>query len=293
MMALAIGFATGDLRAAEPEVIPLWKNGAPGFESRRDEPELARDYWVRNINNPTLTVYLPPKDQANGAAVLIFPGGGFRELVVKAEGEEPARFLNRLGVAAFVLKYRLPRETNSPYSLEIHPRQDAQRAMRLIRTRAAEWNLDRKRIGILGFSAGGEVAAWLAYSPPAGDPAAADPIDRTDCGVNFQMVIYPGPLGIPDQIPADAPPAFFVVANDDNSHVGPVLKQMEAYRKAHRPVEVHLYEAGGHGFNMGNRSKLESIRGWPQRMTDWMADNHLLGSGTKAPREAGAEVRRP
>lgn len=265
------------LAADEPKVIPLWANGAPGFEERRNEPEQAKDYWVRNINNPTLTVFEPPKGKANGAAVLIFPGGGFRELVFNAEGAEPARYLNNLGVTAFVLKYRLPRETNSPYSLQIHPRQDAQRAMRLIRSRASEWNLDTSRIGALGFSAGGEMLALLVYSPSEGDANAKDPIDRADSRVNFQMSIYPGPLGTPtNAISADAPPAFFVVANDDNSHVGPVISQLEKYRQAKRPVEVHLYAQGGHGFNLGARSKLASIKDWPQRMTDWLGDNGFL-----------------
>ena len=265
------------LAADEPKVIPLWANGAPGFEERRNEPEQAKDYWVRNINNPTLTVFEPPKGKANGAAVLIFPGGGFRELVFNAEGAEPARYLNNLGVTAFVLKYRLPRETNSPYSLQIHPRQDAQRAMRLIRSRANEWNLDTDRIGALGFSAGGEMLALLVYSPSEGDANAKDPIDRADSRVNFQMSIYPGPLGTPtNAISADAPPAFFVVANDDNSHVGPVISQLEKYRQAKRPVEVHLYAQGGHGFNLGARSKLASIKDWPQRMTDWLGDNGFL-----------------
>src|SRR4249920_1980229 len=145
------------LAADEPQVIPLWSNGAPGFEDRRDEPELARDYWVRNIHNPSITVFPAPKEKANGAAVLIVPGGGHRELVFKAEGVEPAKYLNDLGVTCFVLKHRLARETNSPYSLQIHPRQDAQRAMRLIRSRATEWNIDTNRIGAMGFSAGGEV----------------------------------------------------------------------------------------------------------------------------------------
>ncbi len=262
---------------AEPQVIPLWPNGAPGFEQRRGEPEEAKNYWVRNIHNPSITAFLPPRERANGAAVLICPGGGHRELVFNAEGVEPAHYLNSLGIAAFVLKYRLARETNSPYSLQVHPRQDAQRAMRLVRSHAAEWGLDASRIGVMGFSAGGEVAALLVYSPRAGDPRAADPMDRVDCRADFQIVIYPGPLGIPTgPIPADAPPAFFVVANDDVSHVGPVLAQVEKYRVAKRPVEVHLYAQGGHGFNMGTRSKLGSIKSWPQRMADWLADNHLL-----------------
>src|SRR5947209_5044372 len=103
-----------------PQEIPLWPNGAPGFESRRNEPIIAKDYYIRNVHNPSLTAYLPPKDKANGAAVVICPGGGHRLLVFNAEGDDPARFLNGLGVAAFVLKYRLAREEGSPYSLEKH-----------------------------------------------------------------------------------------------------------------------------------------------------------------------------
>lgn len=261
----------------QPQVIPLWETGAPGFEARRNEPEQAKDYWVKNIHNPSLTVFPAPKEKANGAAILIVPGGGHRELVLNAEGVEPARFLNELGVTCFVLKHRLARETNSPYSLQIHPKQDAQRAMRLIRSRAAEWQLDTNRIGALGFSAGGEVVALLVYSPTAGDPNAVDAIDRMNCRTDFQISIYPGPLGVPTgEIPADAPPAFFLVANDDKGHVGPVLAQLEKYRAAKRPVEVHLYARGGHGFNLGQRSKLASINGWPHRLADWLADNNLF-----------------
>jgi len=267
------------LFAAEiPKEIPLWPNGAPGFEDRRNEPEQARGYSIRNIHNPSITVFLPPKEKATGAAVLICPGGGHRELVFKPEGTEPAEYLNNLGVAAFVLKYRLARETNSPYSLQKQPREDSQRAMRLIRNRAAEWNLDTNRIGVMGFSAGGEVAAVLVYNPTAGDSKATDPIERMDCHSDFQIVIYPGPLGIPDQIPATVPPAFFVVASDDTSHVGPVLSQLEKYRQARRPIEVHVYARGGHGFNLGQRSKFASIKNWPQRMADWLADSGFLGS---------------
>jgi len=279
ILSAAVGFFLA--RAEEPQVISLWEKGAPGFEDRRNEPELAKDYWVRNIHNPSITVFLPPKAKFNGAGVLIVPGGGHRELVFNAEGVEPAKYFNELGVAAFVLKHRLARETNSPYSLQIHPRQDAQRAMRLIRSRAAEWSLDANRIGAMGFSAGGEVVAMLVYSTIAGDANSADPIDRIDCRTDFQIVIYPGPLGVPqNNISADAPPAFFLVANDDSSHVGPVLSQLEKYRQANRPVEVHLYARGGHGFNMGHRSKLASIKGWPQRMRDWLEDSGILVPGS-------------
>src|SRR5580692_11482561 len=124
-----------------PEVIHLWTNGAPGFESRKDIPEIVEGYRVRNINDPSITVFLPPKDKATGAAVVICPGGGFRELVYEAEGVQAAQYFNRLGVAAFVLKYRLFRETNSVYTQE-QPHQDGLRAMRLVRSRAADWGLD-------------------------------------------------------------------------------------------------------------------------------------------------------
>lgn len=286
----ALGFcAVTFLATAEPAVIPLWEQGAPGFEERRNEPEQARDYWVRNIHNPSLTVFPAPKEKANGAAVLIVPGGGHRELVFNAEGVEPAKFLNDLGVTCFVLKHRLARETNSPYSLQIHPRQDAQRAMRLIRSRAAEWSLDTNRIGAMGFSAGGEVVAMLVYSPTTGDTNAVDAIDRMNCRVDFQIVIYPGGLGVPtERIPEDAPPAFFLVAMDDTSHVRPVLSQLEKYWQAKRPIEVHLYAKGGHGFNLGSRSKLNSIKTWPQRLADWLADNNLL-----LPAAASADKKRP
>lgn len=266
--------------ADDPQVITLWEKGAPGFEDRRDEPEKAADYWVSNVHNPSITVFTPPKDKANGAAVLVIPGGGHSKLVFKPEGVEPAKYLNDLGVTAFVLKHRLPRETNSPYSLQIHPKQDVQRAMRTIRSRADEWKLDPKRIGVMGFSAGGEVVAMLVYNPTGGDSAAVDPVERMNCRADFQISIYPGPVGIPEQIPADVPPAFFLVANDDRGHVEPILKQMAQYRQAGRPVEVHLYARGGHGFNLGKRSKLTSINTWPQRLTDWLGDSGFLTPAT-------------
>jgi acetyl esterase/lipase len=271
------------LTAEEPPVIPLWPDGAPGFETRRNEPELARDYWVRNIHNPSITVFLPPREKATGAAAVICPGGGHRELVFKAEGVDPARYLNSLGVAAFVLKYRLGREEGSPYSVQKHPRQDAQRAMRLVRSRAREWNIHTNRVGIMGFSAGGEVVSMVVYSPTQGDPTAVDPIDRINCRPDFQIVIYPGPLGVPDVVPTNAPPAFFLAADDDRNHSRVITTLLEKFRNAGVPAEVHLYARGGHGFNMGDRSKLATLKGWPQRIGDWMADNNILDPSVPAP----------
>jgi acetyl esterase/lipase len=263
-------------RNAAGQVIPLWELGAPGFEDRRDDPEQARDYWVKNIHNPSLTVFLPPADNNTGAAVLVIPGGGHRELVYQAEGTEPAEYLNRLGVAAFVLKYRLAREEGSPYRLDVHPRQDAQRAMRVIRSRASQWKIDPARIGMLGFSAGGEVVADATFRLALESDDVVDAIDEIDARPNFVMIIYPGPLGIPATIPTDAPQAFLVVSDNDWSHAQPVINLLTGYRAAGVPVEAHIYARGEHGYNMGFRSELVSIRNWPQRMADWMTDNFIL-----------------
>jgi acetyl esterase/lipase len=258
-------------------VIPLWKNGAPGFENRKNEPEEARDYWVKNIHNPSVTVFLPPAGTSNGTAVLICPGGGHRLLVITAEGYDPAKYLNKLGITAIILKYRLAREPNSPYSLDKQPSEDAYRAMRLIRAHAKDWKIDTNRLGMLGFSAGGEVVDAVAFNSGDGDPRAADPIDRLNGKPNFIIQIYPGPLNIPETVPHDAPPAFLLAANDDTCCSVTVLSLLEKYRLSKASVEAHILAHGDHGFNMGYRSSLQSVKTWPQLMTNWLLDSKLIG----------------
>ena len=272
--------APSSLPPSAQTVIHLWPNGAPGFESRKDIPELAASYWVKNINNPSITVFLPAKEKATGAAVILCPGGGFRELGFVPEGIQAARYFNSIGVAAFALKYRLPREEGSVFNMT-HPRQDGLRAMRLVRSRAVEWGLDPKRIGMAGFSAGGEVVSMTAFGDTAGDPNAVDPIDKLSARPDFIAEIYPGGAGIPQMLPPDAPTAFLLVANDDD-HTDSVLKIFRLYRAAKLPVEVHVFTKGQHAFNMGGRSKLMTIKNWPQRMADWMNDNNLLDPATPA-----------
>jgi acetyl esterase/lipase len=257
-------------------VIPLWKNGAPGFENRKNEPEEAKDYWVKNIHNPSITVYFPPANIANGTAVLICPGGGHRLLVYKAEGTDPAKYLNRLGITAIVLKYRLAREPNSPYSLDKQPQEDAYRAMRMVRSRASEWKIDSSRVGMLGFSAGGEVVDAVAFTPGKGNPQAADPVDRLNGRPDFIIQVYPGPLNVPENIPHDAPPAFLVVANKDSCCSGPVMSILEKYRISKASVEAHIMAHGDHAFNMGYRSNLQSLKAWPQLLTNWLLDSKLI-----------------
>ncbi|MEO7975986.1 alpha/beta hydrolase [Flavobacterium sp.] len=252
----------------------LWENGAPGFENRKNEPEQAQDWWVRNIHNPSITAYFPEKP--NGLAVLICPGGGHENLVFNSEGKDAAEFLNSIGITAFVLKYRLARTKNSPYKLETHVRQDAERAMRLIRSKATEFKIDASRIGAMGFSAGGEVVALIAYNSNNVLKNTSDAIDKINSQPNFQILVYPGPLFIPKEIKDDAPPAFLVAANDDSCCSGPIVELLNGYRKANVPVEMHLYSKGGHAFNMGKRAKTNSLKTWSQRLTDWFEDNNYF-----------------
>ena len=261
---------------SEPEVVFLWENGAPGFEHLKNEKEQAEDWWVKNIHNPSITVFKPSDSISNGTSVLICPGGGHKALVFNSEGKNAALYLNSIGITAFVLKYRLAREEVSPYSLDIHPKQDALRAIRTIRSHAEEWKIDPNKIGMLGFSAGGEVVSMVAYENGIGDKSDIDFIDRQNGRPNFQMLVYPGPLGIPDKIPEDAPPVFMVVANDDECCSEPVLKILNGYRKVKRPVEVHIYSKGGHVFNMGYNTDLKTLHSWPQRMSDWLEVNEYL-----------------
>lgn len=274
---------------SQPEVIHLWENGAPGFENRKDEPETAKDWWVRNIHNPSITVFQPPKEKANGCAIVVAPGGGFRELVFNPEGVKAAEYLNTLGVTVFALKYRLPGEKNSPYTKN-HVQQDAYRAIRLIRTRAKDFQIDPDRVGILGFSAGGAVVMMVSVGNGKGDPKAVDPVDRANGRPNFQMMIYPGGTS-PRKIPSDAPPAFLLCANDDEYGCDKVtLALLGNFRDAKVPVEAHLLARGKHAFNMGDRSEYASVRNWPQRLGDWLSDSGFLRA---QPSPASATISTP
>ena len=256
-------------------VIPLWQNGAPGFESKKNTPEDAKEWWVRSIHNPSLVVYPSPANIATGVAVVICPGGGFRSLVFNAEGSDPARYLNSLGITAFVLKYRLFRADSMLYTEE-NPKQDIFRAMRLVRSRAKEFKIDTARIGVMGFSAGGEVAGWVAYHYQESHAVKPDAVDALSARPSFQILIYPGPLAVPDAVAPTAPPTFMLVSNNDECCSEPVIKLLQMHRKAKVPVEAHIYTEGSHGFNMGKRSTFNSLKTWPDRLTDWIKDTGIL-----------------
>ena len=274
---LALFVAATALAAERGEEIRLWPSGAPGSEGEtaaevfKGDARLPSNFTV--VHYPSIYVFLPPKDKASGMAVVVAPGGGHSQLVIDKEGWEIADFLNRNGIAAFVLKYRLARAPGSHYTVEGNALADAARAMRTVRSRAAEWGVDPARIGIMGFSAGGEVAALMETRFDAGNASAADPIDRASSRPDFAVVVYPGYRPGTITVPKDAPPTFLVCADDDRSHVVTTVNLYLDLEKQQVPAEMHIYGSGGHGF--GLRSKLP-VGNWPDRLLDWMRDRKLL-----------------
>jgi acetyl esterase/lipase len=199
------------LAIAQNPTVLLWANGAPGSEGKTAN-EVIRvnengEHIVSSVHRPSITVYLPAQDKSSGAAVIIAPGGGHRELWMDHEGYNVARWLSERGVAAFVLKYRLAREVGSSYTIEGNALADIQRAVRLVRSRAPEWGIDPLRVGVMGFSAGGELAAMASTRYEAGITSAADPIERESSKPAFQALLYPA---IPHDIrlSIETPPAF-------------------------------------------------------------------------------------
>src|SRR5690242_9017288 len=216
----------GSVWAAERgDEIRLWQNGAPGYQGetapevfdKSDNPKLPKRFTV--VHYPSIYVFLPPPEKANGAAVVIAPGGGHSQLVIDKEGWDIADWLNRNGIAGFVLKYRLARAPGSHYTVEGDALPDAARAMRTVRYRAKEWGVDPSRIGFMGFSAGGEVAALIETRFDTGNDSSADPIARVSSRPDFAAVVYPGFKPGTITVPKDAPPTFLVCADNDRSHV--------------------------------------------------------------------------
>jgi acetyl esterase/lipase len=270
-------FAATAFAADSHPIVPLWPNGAPGSEARKNEPEKVVGNSVSNIHFPTLTVYLPAKDQATGAAVIVCPGGGHRNLVMQKEGYDIAQWLADHGIAGFVLKNRLanddatPAGTPQPYTVERDALADAQRAIRLVRSRAAEWGVNPANVGIIGFSAGGEVAAIAAMHPDAGKPKAVDPIDRLDARPAFQGLIYPGQSQKIQPVKG-APPAFLCCGADDRPDISEgVPKAYLLFKHAGVPVELHVYAGVGHGFGL----RPGPAHGWPDRFREWLVNQKV------------------
>lgn len=275
--------------------IALWPGVAPGAPENLP-PEVdtttATDNLIAgrplirlgNVAKPTLTVYAP-KGKGTGAAVVVFPGGGYRILAIDLEGTEVCDWLNAKGITCLLLKYRVP--DTGPYPKSTAALQDAQRAVGLAREHAAEWRIDPHRIGVLGFSAGGHLAAALSthYDHRLYDPV--DAADRLSCRPDFAVVIYPGYLAIADRNfapnpeihpTADTPPTFLLQAEDDPVHVENAVVYFMALKNAKVPAELHVYAEGGHGFGL-RRTSLP-ITGWPTLVDTWLHTIKVLrGAG--------------
>jgi len=259
--------------AADQNVVLLWPTGAPGSEGKT-APEKVRltpdgEHVISSVHQPSIRVYLPSQDTATGAAVVIAPGGSHVELWVDHEGYDVAKWLSENGVAGFVLKYRLAREAGSTYTVQGNSLPDMQRAIRLVRSRAAEWGVDPDRVGVMGFSAGGDVAARAATQFEAGNAAAVDPIDRQSSKPAFQALIYPG---LPPDLPVskDEPPAFLLCGEDDRAGISEGLPELFVQLKhAGVPAELHVYTGVGHGFGVRS-ANTGAIAEWPDRFLEWL-----------------------
>jgi acetyl esterase/lipase len=257
------------------KVVTLWPPNAPTLK-HLDQKEVvtfaknAPDHinHVTNINNPSIELHLAPADKANGCAIIVAPGGGNRELWVGPEGTDVADWLNTMGVSAFVLRYRL-----MPYTSAGDALADTQRSIRIIRANAKEWGIDPHKIGIMGFSAGGEQAGRAAINFDMGNPDATDPVEKESDRLDFAVLVYPGWRQLDlTHVPTNAPPSFLMCAGlDDAFHAKDTVEFYNALFDAKVPVEMHIYGHGGHGGNISPRKGIP-MGTWQYRFVDWALD---------------------
>jgi dienelactone hydrolase len=264
---------------AQPAAVKLWPKGAPGAmgittpESVRVTPQ--GDHVISNVQEPSILPYLPPAGEATGAAVVIAPGGGHSELWMDHEGYNIAAWLSSHGVAAFVVKYRLAREKGSTYTVEGTALGDMQRAVRMVRSRSAEWGVNPERIGVMGFSAGGELAALAATRYDGGAAGSDDPVERVSDKPNFQALIYPA---IPHEtrLTAETPRAFLACGGNDRVNIAQGLPELYLeMAKLHVTAELHVFAGVGHGFGV-RKTTTGEVAGWPDLFLAWMKGQGLL-----------------
>lgn len=303
-------FPSYPIQGAEPSslvlpVLPVWPGAVPG-DFGTIGPERVRApseaptkdaKWITGVTNPTLTIFRPAGHKNTGAAVIICPGGGYWNLAWDLEGEEVAAWLNTAGVTGLVLKYRVPRRAGQPERLPAPgPLLDAQRAVSLVRSRAAEWGIQSNHIGILGFSAGGHLAVATATHFDQRGYEPIDEIDRVSCRPDFAVAVYPGylieqqPAGVEIhketlapylRIPKGTPPVFLVHASDDTmAGVENSIGMFLALKRAEVATELHVYAQGGHGF--GVRKSGLPCSTWTDRCVAWLRDQGLLNTNAQA-----------
>jgi acetyl esterase/lipase len=287
IFALVLALAAAPVFGAEakPEIITVWPGEAPGekgdIPEEAPQPARANDTTIRigNVTKPTLEIYRPARDKNTGTAVVICPGGGYGILAYNKEGTEVAQWLQSIGVTGIVLKYRVPaRKGRSRHDA---PLEDAQRALGIVRNRASELGVDPKRIGILGFSAGGHLAATASTNYDKRTYAKVDATDEIACRPDFALLIYPAylvdkenQLAAELKPTAETPPTFIAMTEDDGVRVECGLFYYLALKQAKVKAEMHLYPTGGHGYGMRPSANLVST--WPARAADWMKSQGLL-----------------
>jgi acetyl esterase/lipase len=272
--------------------LPVWPGAAPGATANlpaEADTTTAKDNLIAgkplvrlgNVSVPTLTLYKADGKSTSKPAVVVFPGGGYSILAIDLEGTEVCDWLNSAGIACVLLKYRVP--NSGPYPKSPAALQDAQRAMRLVREHATEWGIDPNRIGVLGFSAGGHLAAAISthFEQRLYDPI--DAADKLSCRPDFAVVVYPGYLALADKNfaanadinpTANTPPTFIVQAEDDTVHVENALVYFQQLKNAKVPAELHIYARGGHGYGL-RRTELP-VTTWPASVEIWLRTIKIL-----------------
>lgn len=271
--------------AADPPTFDLWPGAVPGEKGNvgpeevqppkgGENPPVKR---ITNVTKPTITLYKPAKDKDTGAALVIAPGGGYSILAWEHEGTQVAQWCQTLGVTGVLLKYRVPRRPDTPKGAPpVAALQDAQRAISLTRSKASEWGLDPKRIGMLGFSAGGHLTAWAATNSDKRAYDAVDDADKASSRPDFAVLIYPGgmidrtskELSPEIRVAKDTPPCFLAVAYNDAGPLESSLKMLQALKDNKVSAELHVYSTGGHGFGMHASDKPHAA--WPARCGEWL-----------------------
>jgi len=280
--------------APGPQTIDIWPSTAPGedgsigeekADTKKDDPSVI--IRLTNVTKPIIKVYRPSPEKDTGVAILIFPGGGYTHLAWDHEGEQVARWLNTCGVTGVVLKYRVPRRSGTAKNEP--PRQalaDAQRAVSLVRSKAGDWGIDAKRIGVLGFSAGGHLGAWVSTNYERRPYEPVDDVDKVDCRPDFAVLIYPGgvvkggnELSPRIQVTSKTPPTFLAHANDDPVSPENSALLYLALKRAGVPSELHIFASGGHGFGM--RKSDRPVAAWTTRCEEWLRDQKILKPAAK------------
>jgi acetyl esterase/lipase len=263
--------------------VPLWAHGAPGSEGKTAAETVTVDgegeHRLATVNNPSITPYAVRGAKTPTAAIIIAPGGGHQWLSIDHEGYDVAQYLSGHGVAAFVLKYRLAKEKGSTYSVEKEAIGDMERAIRLVKSRAAEWNVDPERVGVMGFSAGGQLAVMAAQGfHTTAVASGADSIEQQSDKPAFEVLMYPGGLTpeVIGTVTKDMPPGFLLCGADDRETIAQNLAELfVAMRKAGVSAELHEYAEVGHGFGL-RLSQPGAVADWPAVLVEWMDTKGFL-----------------